>query len=251
MVVVNDMRILLRKARKALSLVQRSLYRNALRAGVGAAIEHERLLNSLDCKTIVDIGANRGQFALVARYNFPDANIISFEPLPGPAAVFRRVFSFDSAVVLHNAAIGPKSEQCAMHVSGRDDSSSLLPISSLQEEIFPGTSEVETLDVRVAPLEAFVGEGDIVDPAMLKLDVQGFELDALQGCESLLSRFEWVYCECSFVELYSGQKLAVDVIDWLSSKGLRIKGIYNPTYDREGQAIQADFLFQRIDMDGM
>jgi len=245
------MRILLRKVRKAISLAQRSLYRNALRAGVGAAIEHERLLNSLDCKTIVDIGANRGQFALVVRHNFPDANIISFEPLSKPASVFRRVFSSDNAVVLHTAAVGPKSEQCAMHVSARDDSSSLLPISSLQEEIFPGTGEIETLDVRVAPLDAFVDKNDILAPAMLKLDVQGFELDALRGCESLLSRFEWVYCECSFVELYSGQKLAADVIDWLSSKGFRIKGMYNPAYDRAGQAIQADFLFQRVGVEAL
>lgn len=218
---------------------------------MAASIEHKTVLRNLECRSVIDIGANRGQFALVARHNFTSAKIISFEPLPKPAALFRRVFATDDATVLHVAAIGPKSEQCAMHVSGRDDSSSLLPISSLQEDIFPGTSEVETIDVRVAPLDAFVDESDIVAPAMLKLDVQGFELDALRGCESLLSRFEWVYCECSFVELYSGQKLAADVIDWLSSKGFRIKGMYNPAYDHEGQAVQADFLFQRNDMDAV
>jgi len=214
--------------------------------GVAAGIEHNSVLQNLDCRSVVDIGANRGQFALVARHNFPNANIISFEPLPEPAAVFRRVFSCDSAVTLHNAAIGSETGWCSMHVSARDDSSSLLPISSLQEKMFPGTSEVGTVDVRVAPLSALVDEDDIVGPAMLKLDVQGFELDALRGCESLLSRFEWVYCECSFVELYSGQKLAADVIDWLSSKGFRIKGMYNPAYDHEGLAIQADFLFSRM-----
>lgn len=223
----------------------------ALRHGVAASVEHTTVLRSLDCQTVVDIGANRGQFALAARHNFPNAKIISFEPLPKPAALFRRVFARDDATVLHVAAIGPKPEQCTMHVSGRDDSSSLLPISSLQEEMFPGTSEVGTVDVRVAPLDAFIDEDDLVAPAMLKLDVQGFEMDALRGCESLLSRFEWVYCECSFVELYFGQKLAADVIDWLSHKGFRIKGMYNPAYDRAGQAIQADFLFQRVGVDAV
>ncbi len=225
------------------------MWLKALRLGTAAAVEHKTILCHLDCRMVIDIGANRGQFALVARACFPSAEIVSFEPLPGPVALFRRVFAKDVTTVLHVAAIGPKSEQCTMHVSGRDDSSSLLPISSLQEEIFPGTSEVETIDVRVAPLDAFVDESDIVAPAMLKLDVQGFELDALRGCESLLHRFDWVYCECSFVELYSGQKLAADVIDWLSSKGFRIKGMYNPSYDRDGLAIQADFLFQQIVMD--
>ena len=168
---------------------------------MAASIEHTIVLRSLDCQTIVDIGANRGQFALAARHRFPSAKIISFEPLPKPAALFRRVFARDVTTVLHVSAIGPKSEQCTMHVSCRDDSSSLLPISSLQEEIFPGTSEVETVDVRVAPLDAFIDEGDIVAPAMLKLDVQGFEMEVLRGCDELLDRFRYIYVECSFIEL--------------------------------------------------
>lgn len=220
------------------------------RYSVAASIEHTAVLRSLDCQTMVDIGANRGQFSLAARHSFPDAKIIAFEPLPEPAALFRKVFANDDATVLHVAAIGPKPKQCEMHVSARDDSSSLLPISALQDEIFPGTGEVGTVDVRVAPLDAFIDEGDILAPAMLKLDVQGFELDALRGCESLLHKFNWIYCECSFVELYSGQKLAADVIEWLSGNGFRIKGMYNPAYDHEGLAIQADFLFQRNGMDG-
>ncbi len=235
----------MQKLTKLIRIIIHGFLPALLRNNVAAGVEHIAVLSPLGCKHVVDIGANRGQFALVARHNFPNATIISFEPLPKPAALFRRVFAADDATVLHVVAIGPKSEQCTMHVSGRDDSSSLLPISSLQEEIFPGTSEVETVDVRVAPLDVFVDEGDIVAPAMLKLDVQGFELDALRGCESLLSNFKWVYCECSFVELYSGQKLAADVIEWLSSKGFRIKGMYNPTYDLKGVVIQGDFLFEK------
>jgi len=231
-------------------LVGNLAWLRALRIGVAASIEHSSVLKKLSCRTIIDIGANRGQFALVARHNFPDARVISFEPLLKPAALFRRVFVRDKAVSLHVVAIGPKAEHREMHVSGRDDSSSLLPISSLQDDIFPGTSEVDRVEVQVAPLDDFLNDDDIASPAMLKLDVQGFELDTLRGCESLLSRFEWVYCECSFVELYSGQKLAADVIDWLSSKGFRIKGMYNPVYDREGLAVQADFLFRRNDVDG-
>lgn len=239
----------MKKFGKLLGIVSErsTLMFKALSLGVAASVEHLEVLRGLECRTVVDIGANRGQFALAARHSFPNANIFSFEPLPDPATLFRRVFSTDSAVALHNVAIGPKTEICTMHVSGHDDSSSLLPISSLQEKIFPGTGEVEAVDVHVAPLASFVNPNDIVCSAMLKLDVQGFELDALRGCESLIDRFEWIYCECSFVELYSGQKLASDVIDWLSSKGFRLKGMYNPSYDRDGKAIQADFLFRCVE----
>ena len=56
-------------------------------------------------------------------------------------------------------------------------------------------------------------------------DEQGFELTALQGCEELLDRFEWVYAECSFIELYEGQALADEVIAWLRERGLRPKEV--------------------------
>ena len=97
----------------------------------------------------------------------------------------------------------------------------------------------------MAPLEAFLKAEEISSPAMLKLDVQGFEHEALIGCESILPNFDSVYCECSFVELYSGQKLAFEVIDWLSARDFCLMGVFNPAYDRHGRAIQADFLFGR------
>ncbi|MGZ8183937.1 MAG: FkbM family methyltransferase [Methylobacter sp.] len=223
-----------------------ALFRHRVLAGA----EHRNVL-SRDLATVVDIGANRGQFALAARQWAPKARVISFEPLNHPVALFRRVFAGDDQVILHQSAIGPESMRQEMHVSARDDSSSLLPISSLQSALFPGTEEVSTTEVRVAPLAEFVSVDDLQMPAMLKLDVQGFEFDALRGCESLLERFDWVYCECSFVELYSGQKLAWEVIDWLSARGFCLMGMFNTAYDQRGQAVQADFLFCRKDGQGL
>lgn len=244
---------LITKSRKLLSILSArdGAWLRALRLAVAAGVEHEAVLRPLDCRTVIDIGANRGQFALAVRHYVPNAKLISFEPLKEPAARFRTVFAGDSTTVLHEAAIGPESEQRTMHISAQDDSSSLLPITSLQGEIFPGTIEVSTVAVRVAPLDAFVSEIDIAGPALLKLDVQGFELEALRGCDSLLTSFQWIYCESSFVELYSGQHLTAEVIDWLSSKGFRIQGIYNPAYDHDGRAIQADFLFRRSETGGV
>lgn len=215
-----------------------------------AGAEHRYVL-SHDMSTVVDIGANRGQFALAVRQWAPKARVISFEPLPGPASIFRRVFSGDDQVVLHQSAIGPASIRQKMHVSARDDSSSLLPISSFQTTMFPGTGEVATTEVSVGPLEEFVITAELRSPAMLKLDVQGFEYEALIGCESMLPYFDWVYCECSFVELYSGQKLAWEVIDWLSARNFCLIGIFNTAYGHFGQAVQSDFLFSRKDVQGL
>jgi FkbM family methyltransferase len=106
---------------------------------------------------------------------------------------------------LHEAAIGPESGKMTIHVSQRDDSSSLLPITALQERLFPGTAEADTRVVQVGPLEEIVLPDEIVPPALLKLDVQGYELEALKGCEDLLERCRHVYAECSFVECTLGR----------------------------------------------
>jgi FkbM family methyltransferase len=227
-------------------MLSKRLFQALLRHGVLAGAEHRHVL-SRNLGTVVDIGANRGQFALAIRQWAPQARVISFEPLPGPASIFRRVFSDDDMVSLHQAAVGPASVRQKMHVSARDDSSSFLPISSVQTTMFPGTGEVTTVDVHVGPLEEFVKADELRSQAMLKLDVQGFEFEALIGCDSMLPNFDWVYCECSFVELYSGQRLACDVIDWLFLKGFRLEGVFNSANDAKGQAIQADFLFSRND----
>ena len=230
--------------RKLVRIVGSNSYRRSLLTkGVAAGVEHESVLRELHCMTVLDIGANRGQFALVARRSFPEACIFSVEPLAAPAARFRAVFAADPRVTLHQAAIGPERGETTIHVSRRDDSSSLLPITARQNALFPGTAEATTASVKVALLRDFLTEDQIEPPALLKLDVQGFELQALQGCESLLHRFAYVYAECSFVELYGGQALADEVIAWLRERGFRLHGVYNMTYDDAGRAVQADFLF--------
>jgi FkbM family methyltransferase len=224
-------------------LLSSSYRRCLLTCGVAAGVEHEPVLRTLDCRAVVDIGANRGQFALVARQCFPQATIFSFEPLPGPAMRFRRHFDGDPQVTFHETAIGLKNGVETMHVSRKDDSSSILPITALQAQMFRGTEEVGQETVEIGPLDKFLSPNDIVSPALLKVDVQGYELEALKGCESLLGRFAYVYVECSFVELYAGQAGADAVIAFLQDRRFGLNGIYNMTYDGAGRAIQGDFLF--------
>lgn len=235
---------LVARARKLLKVLSHGDYRIALLRGrVAAAIEHERLLKTFRFQTVVDIGANRGQFALVSRHCFPEARIISFEPLSTPARQFLTVLGADFGVTLHQVAIGKEAGEATIHVSGSDDSSSLLPITKLQSSLFSGTSEVRTETIQVEPLRKLITPSDIEAPALLKVDVQGYELTTLQGCESLLGSFQYVLVECSFIELYEGQALADDVCVYLREHGFHLQGVHNVYYDSTGRAIQADFLF--------
>jgi FkbM family methyltransferase len=234
----------LARLHKALTLARHPVFRRGLWQGIGATVEHRDQLAALPLCTVVDIGANVGQFALLSRGLFPDALIFSFEPLSRPAAKYRRLFEGDAHVRLFQAAVAPVSDRREMHVSARDDSSSLLSISNQQIEFAPGTGEVGREEVTLGPLSQFISASDIAGPAMLKLDVQGYELEALKGCQSLLSCFHYVFVEVSFTPLYRDQVLAAELIEWLAARDFHACSAGNASYGADSCIVQFDMLFQ-------
>lgn len=242
------MKKVLRRLGKAGRLLFVPLYRRGLRRGVAAAIEHTAILAFLKAREVsdvVDVGANIGQFSLLCRYWLPQAKIWAFEPLRTPAERFRAVFENDPDTRIFEAAIGATPSESDIHVSRAVDSSSLLPIGAAQSQMFPGTEESHLERVRVAPLDTFLKREVLSENSLLKIDVQGYELEVLGGCENLLDRFSAVYVECSFVELYEGQALAHEVIDWIHAKGFHLARIGWVTLGKSGMSVQGDFLFLR------
>jgi FkbM family methyltransferase len=221
-------------------------YRRAfLHTRVAASTEHDRILAGLQLNTVVDIGANRGQFALCVRRLYPQAQIFSFEPLRRPALSWMRLFESDPRARLFKKAVAAQAGSATMHVSRWDVSSSLLPIAQAQHENFPFTEEASRETVETTTLDTCIDAGNIRDPALLKLDVQGSELAALRGCSTLLDRFRHVYVEASFVELYVGQALATEVIQFLFERGFHLMCVANLSHGASERPIQADFLFSR------
>jgi FkbM family methyltransferase len=233
------------RLRKLAVIATHGFYRvNFLRHGVAPAIEHDAVLRGLKFDFVVDVGANRGQFSLVCRRLNPQAAIVAFEPQEGPARTYRAVFEKDARTRLHVSALAPQRGGMKMNISASDDSSSLLPISKLQTENFPGTGAVEVRSVSAGPLSDFVNPAELGMSNLLKIDVQGFELEVLKSAEPLLSLFDKVYAECSFAALYEGQALADEIIAWLEERGFRLSGQFNPAYTRSGTLLQADLLFE-------
>ena len=234
-----------RKLEKALRLLGDGRFRPALLRGVAATVEHMPAFDGHKFDAVVDIGANRGQFALLMAGMFPDARILAFEPLVEPFRKLLEITAHLPGVRAFNAAIGDTRGSMPMNVAKRDDSSSLLPITAMQERIFPDTGRARVDHVHVAPLGDFMNEFDLGRPSLLKIDVQGFELEVLKGSADCLERFDVVYVEASFIQLYEGQPFASDIIDYLHHRDFRLSGIYNLSQTADGRAVQADFLFER------
>lgn len=209
------------------------------------AVEHLPMLRYFRPDIVIDAGANRGQFALAAKMSGV-RDIISFEPIPSEAAIFKRNMRGCKTVTLHNYAVSDIAGTATFYVTNRPDSSSLLKPGDGQRRAF-GISGREAITVEVRRLD------DVIDvkvlenvKGLLKIDVQGAEKQVLLGATKLLSALQYVYAECSYTELYEGQDLANELIDLMMAHGFAVRGVYNTTETDAFGPTQSDFLFSRV-----
>ncbi len=233
----------LRKVRKGLSLLgYRQFVRGLLSHRVAAATEHLSPIRICGANTLLDAGANKGQFSLAFRALRPGAQIIAFEPIPEAADVYDQILPPDGRTCLQRVALASSEGSAEFYVTDRADSSSLLRPGMGQERAF-GVRGETTIEVPVRRLDACVDFTGLAHPILLKVDVQGGELGVFQGCHQL-AEVDFIYVELSFAELYEGQPLFQDVTDYLKSRGFTIVGIFNQVMTDEFGPTQVDALFK-------
>ena len=234
----------LAKVKKGLDILARPDCRRALiRHRVAAATEHVDVIRHCAAETLLDVGANKGQFSLAFRSLRPDAQIIAFEPLPEAADVYAQVFEGDALTRLERTALASGEGTARFHVADRADSSSLLRPGQGQERAF-GVHPASTIEVSVKRLDDCIDLTTLVRPSLMKVDVQGAELRVFEGCDAI-ELIDFIYVELSFVELYEGQPLFGEVVHHLSDRGFAVAGLYNQVSTAEFGPTQVDVLFKR------
>jgi FkbM family methyltransferase len=136
--------------------------------------------------TFVDVGANVGVLSLAAGRRVGSGGLVlSLEAHPRTYRYLIANIALNgmSWVRPHCLAAGPRSGRVRMTDLRSDDQNYLLPSPNL-----------EGVSVEMAPLDGVVpGDREV---AMLKLDVEGFELPVLEGARSVLARTACIYFEC-------------------------------------------------------
>lgn len=213
---------------------------------LGNSVEPEffRWLRNRPIKTILDVGANEGQFAFEALGIWPEVTIHSFEPLEKPSEILENKSKNESRIIVHKFALGDINGAAEIHVNASSASSSLLKLDENHQQAFPKAVDVSKQNIKVKTLDSIFKKLTCESQIVLKLDVQGFEYKVLQGALSSLSEIDYIICELSFQNLYKGQHLALDIIDELEKRHFRFLGnVEYLNHPVTGLRLQADGFF--------
>ena len=189
-------------------------------------------------KTLIDVGSNKGQFSLMTRKFFPNIMIHSFEPQIEILNLQKKILGTNN-INYYNFALGSEKKELKLYITKRKDSSSVLrPILSNNKNYIIN----EKKKISVKKLDELLDFKSIEKPSIIKLDVQGYELEVLKGSEKTLDYIDYVIAEISSTEIYENQTQADELIKFLESKSFEIKDRCNLSRV-EDKLFQEDVLF--------
>jgi FkbM family methyltransferase len=177
--------------------------------------------------TLIDIGANNGDYgAFLARF-FGVQEAYFFEPLASCQAQLQAVARRIPSVQVLPFALSDETGEATFFRTEYAPSSSLLPPDSSAVSEFPQNAVRESGQIPLRQLDDVLRDRPLVEDVLIKIDVQGVEDKVIRGGRRTFGRAKVVLIEMSFVPFYDGQPLFEDVHDMLVEAGLRFAGIKN------------------------
>lgn len=207
-------------------------------------------LDCLGINTIIDIGANRGQFAKKAKSIFTNTTLLCFEPVPSAFKELeqwakneggRRIFAY-------NVALGDKREQKEMFFhEDHNDSSSMLPTTQEYEKEYSFVKNQKSVKVEQYPLDQAIKElvkKDLQKEMLVKMDVQGYENLVIEGGRQTLSRAKACIIEIVNDQFYLGQPDFKKIFLLMDSLGFMYHGNFEQVKDhKDGHIVYFDAIF--------
>lgn len=214
-----------------------------LKSGHIDSLEVLELIRS-ECtvRTIYDVGANVGTWSILARAIFPEARIIAFEPMRSHISEFENETRKLGNIQLYKLGLANSNTQMNLQVTSFSDASSILHGTALLCETYQ-ISPAGVEEIHVARLDDLVEKERIAIPDLIKLDIQGYELEALKGGIHTMQQTKYILMEVSFVEMYTGQPLFEEVILFMNAHKFTVKAFCENTPTGRN-LIQIDILFK-------
>ncbi len=204
------------------------------------------LLRQEKINLVLDVGANLGQFVdelWAAGYT---GQVVSFEPLASAhAQLVDKARRYPNWTIADRTAVGARTGAVDINISGNSVSSSVLPMLPSHSRAEPHSAYVGTETVPMHRLDDLYSLS-ATDRAVLKIDVQGYEKEVLQGATEVLASCRAVITEMSLVPLYESQVLARELWDFLVEQGFEAWSVEPGFRDPiTGRLLQLDGIFVR------
>ena len=198
-------------------------------------------------KTVIDVGANVGQFAVASSRLFDGVHVFSIEPDPKTAEVLRNNTKGESCVDISVVALGETVGEASFFVNRDSQVSSLLPLGEDRVSAFPESTVEREMKVKILTLDVLFSDRRLEKPILVKIDVQGFEDKVIRGGSKFLSQVDWVLIEVSFAVLYKGEQDFQCILSLLNESGFEfMKPMNFHTSPLTGEIMEMDALFRRI-----
>ena len=209
--------------------------------GVVPLFELYPLLNQIDqIKTIIDVGSNKGQFSLLGSSIFPAAKIYSFEPQIKYLNL-QKIILEGKKVKYFNFGLGNIKKKTNFYITNREDSSSFLKPTQIKMDKYK-TKQIQKISI--TKLDEIIKKSEIKRPSIMKLDVQGYELEVLKGSKKLLKNIDFIITEISFKKIYKNQVNRKRLFKFLNNNNFKSKKILNIS-KMNNKLFQGDELFAR------
>ena len=198
--------------------------------------------------TIFDVGAHYGETASEFITLFPRSHVFAFEPDEKNWSHLKHRFANESRIELSHTAVGQKDGRALLHRNNYDATHSLLRINALEINRWADANDVRedrAEEVDQLTLDTFCSIHGIINVDILKLDIQGGELMALQGIKDKLSKqaVGGIFCEVEFRQLYKNQPLFWDITAYLMSYAYHFLNIVSPKVSEMGVLSWADAIY--------
>lgn len=185
--------------------------------------------------TICDIGASNGCWSRRCLEIFPQARYFCVDPLTENQPYLAQLSTEYSNVTYWQGCLGRKSFIATLNADGVGSSILLGHWGNpygIQKEV-----TVETLDNLIL-------QGICPQPDLIKLDVQGYELEVLKGSINALRKTQAIIAEVSFFPFQKGMPLFHEVVGQLAEYGFVVSDILSLSLrPLDGVTAQSDLLF--------
>jgi FkbM family methyltransferase len=203
----------------------------------------QQLLTHLGVDLVLDVGANTGQYGLELIRSGYRGRLVSFEPV----RAFFDQLQAESAQYprweCRPLALGTHDESAQINVAGTM-SSMLTKAAGASDTVSFASGATE--QINVARLDTLRPKlFDSAKRVWLKLDVQGFEMQALEGAAESLGSLAAIELELSLWAFYSGQTFYRDMIAYLEARHFTLWSLSPGLRDPSGRLIEMDGIFVR------